>query len=727
MLASSNRRNKLLIGTVLAGSTLVAWAPAQAQDAAATTMLEEISVEVSRERTIDRRSSIGLDQYDIPGDAPGGLTRSTTSTGILGNKRVVDIPFATTGFTGKLIRDQQAQVASDILKNDASVTVQNTFGYYDDRFYIRGFEVSAADRLYDGAQVGFLSKFALEGIQSIEILKGPAAVLFGTGATQGIGGIINFVPKRVLPFDYTSVTSSYIAPGYLGTNVDISRRGGERNEFGIRFNGAFNDGAFHNGTRLRHELAQINLDYAPSDRVRLSADFVYAANFNDRDQLPFSLLPGIPVPRAIRADRNYAQRWSFTDNPQYLGFVKAEVDINDVWMLSTHYRRSFFVNNFLATAPTIRNAAGDYALLPIRFNSETSGDGGQANVRGRIETGALRHEVNVGIDIENDRSFASTGAFGDALASNLFNPVYYPRPVVQGGPARLSNDTLVTTAYGTDLVTLPGGIVQLLGGLRYVRIRNADFDTTTGDGIGRDTQEKAVPLAALLLHPTPDTLIYASYAQGFQRGGVAPIGAVNFNSVLPPVPSEQFEVGAKAEFAGLIGTIAAFRIERALEYLDAKTLLFVQNGLQRHDGIEASLAGEVRPGTRLVASVMALDPKAEATGDVRTDGNAPIGVPRFQASLYGEYDLPPVQGLTLTAGVYYLGAQYVDLENTQKIPEWARVDLGLRYRTRVGPGTRATFRLGIDNVADHRYYASAANGLGIGAPRTFKGSLQLEW
>ncbi|WP_162501362.1 TonB-dependent receptor [Methylobacterium crusticola] len=670
---------------------------------------------------------VGLDAYRTPGDAPGGLTRAVTSGGILGSKRVVDTPFSVTGFTDKLIRDQQAQVATDILRNDASVTVQNTLGSFADQLYIRGFEVALTDRLYDGAQVGYLNKFALEGIQRIEVLKGSSAVLFGVSTSQGIGGIINFVPKRALPFDYTSVTASYVAPGYVGTNVDVSRRGGERDEFGLRFNGAFNDGTLYSGTSLRHELAQINLDYAPSDRVRLYADFVYAANFNDRDQLPFTLLPGVPVPRAIRADRNYAQRWNYTDNPGSLGYVRAEVDLSDAWTLSAHYRHSFFGNNYFAVIPTIGDATGHYSLFPFRINSHIEGDGGQLNLRGRFDTGFLRHEASVGVDVENDRIFTSTPAFGEPLASSLFNPVYYPRPDLQTGSARLSNDTLVRTGYATDLITLPGGAVQILGGVRYVDILSANVDTALGTSTARTSQDRAVPLAALLLHPTPDTLLYASYAQGFQRGSIAPANAVNANAALPPIPSEQVEAGAKAEFAGLIATVAAFRIERSLEYVDAATQRFVQSGLQVHSGLEASLAGEVSPGVRLLASVMALDPVAQRTGDPLTDGRVPIGVPRFQSSLYGEVDLPFERGLTLTGGLYYVGSQYVDLLNTQRIPAWARVDLGLRYRRQLDPTTLATLRLGVENAADHRYYASAASGLGLGAPRTFKVALQVEW
>ncbi|WP_375465321.1 hypothetical protein [uncultured Methylobacterium sp.] len=67
-------------------------------------------------------------------------------------------------------------------------------------------------------------------------------------------------------------------------------------------------------------------------------------------------------------------------------------------------------------------------------------------------------------------------------------------------------------------------------------------------------------------------------------------------------------------------------------------------------GGQARVSGEVARGTRLIASVMALDPMAERTGDPSTDGRVPIGVPRFQASLYGEYDVPFAKGLTLTAG-----------------------------------------------------------------------------
>lgn len=181
------------LGLLMALGSVV---PASAQQSTVT--LEEISVEGAGGRAVLPPG--GLDEYKFPGDAPGGLTRGVTDGGILGNRRVVDTPFSITGFTDKLIRDQQGQVATDILKNDASVTVQNTLGYFADQLYIRGFEVSITDRLYNGAQVGYLNRFALEGVQSIQILKGPSAILYGVGGAQGIGGIVNYIPKRALPF-----------------------------------------------------------------------------------------------------------------------------------------------------------------------------------------------------------------------------------------------------------------------------------------------------------------------------------------------------------------------------------------------------------------------------------------------------------------------------------------------------------------------------------------------
>lgn len=659
--------------------------------------------------------------------APGGLTLNATSGGALGKRSTLQTPFSTSGFSEKLIKDQQALTPSDVLKNDASVTLASTYGYFTDVPYIRGFPLGTSGPLYDGQSFDGLNKFALEGIERIEVFKGPAAVLFGVGLSPAIGGVVNFVPKRPLPFDYNSVTTSWIQNSYVQTAVDFSRRYGENREFGIRFNGAYGDGQFQNDTGLRHDLAQLNLDWRPSDSVRLYADILYVENINRRDQLPFTLEPGLPIPAPFSSRRNYAQQWNYTENPAALGFVKAEVDLNETWTLDLSARSYWLGNNFLAILPTISNAAGAYTQFGFYFPSSSGTNvGGQANLRGKFDTGGLRHEVSFGVDVQRARNLAGPFMFDGPFFSNIYNPVYVPKPSIVTGPQRPLSEQSVNSASATDLVTLAGGFFQVLGGVRHVSYSSKNFDYNLDEPVNTLNQSKDLPVGAILFHPTQNTTIYASYAQGFEPGNPAPVGAVNALSLLPPIASEQFEVGAKAQLSWLTASVAAFRINRNLQYLDPTSLVFVDNGRQIHDGFEASLSGEPIKGTRFIASAMVLDPRVSNTGDPNTESRVPIGVPRFQTSMFVDQDIPWLPGLSVNGGVYYVGSQFYDLTNTLAIDAFTRADVGLKYRTLIARYT-ATFRFNVENVTDLNYYASPVNGLALGTPRTFKFSAQLQW
>ena len=411
-----------------------------------------------------------------------------------------------------------------------------------------------------------------------------------------------------------------------------------------------------------------------------------------------------------------------------LGVLRTEIDLGHDWMLNLAYRGQHYENDFIATVPTITNNAGGYSINAIQsipqnyFNT-----GGQAIVSGKLQTGPLRHEITFGTDIQKDSATGGGQVPFGPFASNLFRPVYYPEPTRVPKPDFRLLDSLATTAFASDLVSFPGDVVQVLGAFRWADINYATFDRNTNLRTLKTDQDKVVPIGALLIHPTPETLLYASYAQGFERGGLAPNTAANAGLSLPPISSEQIEVGGKATLAGVTASLALFRIDRALEYVDTATNRFVQNGRQVHEGIEFALSGEPIEGVRLLGGVTGLDPVVRRTGNPLTEGRDPIGVPRIAVSTYGEYDLPWVRGLTLTGGVYYTGREFYDLTNQRSVTPGARVDLGLRYDT-LFDGVRATFRLGVENVADRYYWAAAtASGLALASPRTIKASVQLRW
>ncbi|PII39411.1 hypothetical protein T190_06015 [Sinorhizobium meliloti CCBAU 01290] len=114
---------------------------------------------------------------------------------MLGNRPVLQTPFSITALTSKLIRDQQAQSVADVTLNDPSVRQDAPAFSERDSFFIRGFSVTNLDTLYDG--LPYLTnprRSFLEGIERVEILKGPTALV--NGGMGRVGGTLNLVPKR---------------------------------------------------------------------------------------------------------------------------------------------------------------------------------------------------------------------------------------------------------------------------------------------------------------------------------------------------------------------------------------------------------------------------------------------------------------------------------------------------------------------------------------------------
>ena len=126
-----------------------------------------------------------------------------------------------------------------------------------------------------------------------------------------------------------------------------------------------------------------------------------------------------------------------------------------------------------------------------------------------------------------------------------------------------------------------------------------------------------------------------------------------------------------------------------------------------------------------------LDAKQVSTGDAATEGKRTIGVPRMQANLGAEWDIPGVPGLTVDGRAVYTGSTYADSINTQQVPSWTRLDVGARYIWDMN-GTLVTLRARVDNITDRDYWASVggypgAGYLTLGSGRTYSLNASFEF
>jgi iron complex outermembrane receptor protein len=249
-----------------------------------TVSLQKLTDSSSAEVTVP--GAIALETIDVQGANPnstmtpmpayvGGQVATGGRLGLLGNRNIFDTPFNTTSYTDKTIREQGATSIGDVLANDPSARVLSSQANGGETFYIRGFPVANSNVAFDGLYGIYpYWKGSVASAERVEVLKGPGALLFGMSPGGAVGGTVNIVPKRADDTPLTRVTGNYLSDSNFGGQVDVGRRFGANNEFGVRFNGVLRDGESYRDTSQRQGEATLGLDYK-GDRVRLSADLGY--------------------------------------------------------------------------------------------------------------------------------------------------------------------------------------------------------------------------------------------------------------------------------------------------------------------------------------------------------------------------------------------------------------------------------------------------------------------
>jgi iron complex outermembrane receptor protein len=258
--------------------------------------------------------------------------------------------------------------------------------------------------------------------------------------------------------------------------------------------------------------------------------------------------------------------------------------------------------------------------------------------------------------------------------------------------------------------------VQVTLGVRKQNIKSDNYNAagvvTTSYDDGRTT-----PLFGAVIKPWDHVSFYYNYIEGLSKGDIAPSTASNAGEIFAPYVSRQHELGVKVDYGTFTSTLALFQITKPSGEL-AYGVFSVQ-GEQRNRGLELNVFGEVAPGTRLLGGVTLLDAELTKTAAAANRGNKPVGVPEVQANLWAEWDTSWVEGLTLTGGAIHTGSQYVNQANTQKLDDWTRFDVGVRYTTRIDERP-TTFRATVQNVLDHEYWSGVASygAFSQGSPRT---------
>ncbi len=645
----------------------------------------------------------------------GGQFARGGSLGILGNTDLMNVPFSTTNYTSELIQNQQALSVADVVMNDASVRTLTSRGGFGDDFQVRGFTVSNTDISMNGLfGLSPSTRVPLEMIERVEVLKGPGALANGVGPGGSIGGSINVVTKRAADAPLTRLTTTYMGKSQLGAHLDVGRRFGEDNQWGVRVNGLVRGGEGNiDGGKQNLNLGSVGLDYIGA-RTRWSMDAL-ATRGETKEFRPQTSFAGsaLAVPAVPDARLNFYPGTKLQDNVKTV-MSRIEHDLSDSTTLygSLGYTDLDYEQTFPSGRP---DALGNFNVSNAYYDQYTQVQSGR---RGRAYQVQNRwREPHPGCGCELPRS-------GDGL---LLCHVDHHQPLQPVQPRAPASDDRGAWRARPQL----GHRTIQRGGGRHHGFRQRQRAGHAGpapsddeaDQLQRDLWRTDQPvrqgcrhapgrpglqaneerLGLYQLHGGPRARRYGR-PDHRQRGR-------NF----APQKSKQNEVGVKVDWGRLTTQAAVYQIKRPGSITDPVTNVYSFGGEQRNRGLELTAYGEIQRGLRAMASASFNSAKLTRTAGGVNQGNNAAGVPDRTFNLGLDWDTP-VQGLSINGRVINTSAVYADAANRLRVDAWTRLDLGARYATKVA-GKPVVFRANLENVADKNYWV-VSNYVTVGAPRT---------
>lgn len=695
-------RHLLAAGIVLGSGS--AWA----QSAPSAQTLPEVQVQATTEAG------------GLKAPYAGGQVARGGNLGVLGQQDVMNTPFSTVNFTSKVMEDQQARTLADVVINDASVRMTTGHTGFDDTFIIRGLAVGAQDVGVNGLY-GLISQNRVPAqlAERVELLKGPGALMNGIAPGGSVGGSINILTKRADDAPLTRVIGLFQSQSNFGIGLDLGRRFGENNAWGVRFNGQVRNGeaSIDNGNQ-RGGFGSLGVDYR-SRRLRWSLDAIQQRDTTEDFRPQISLLGTLTaIPAAPNARGNWYPGTNLVQRDSTI-MTRVEYDLND--SLTTYaaigYRDGMNDQTFpTSTSPV--DGAGNFTVRTTYYDSYTKTTSGTAGLRWKFATGSVDHTLSAAVtSMYQEAGNAYIGAAGPTTASNIYNPS--PLPAVAGvrtDPAKASETTFNSFAV-VDTLSFDKGRYLLTLGARKQSVGLDSFSTATGALTTAYGASQISPLAAVVFKPVNNVSLYANYTSGLSNGRIVPAGYANTGAALAPYKSTQVEGGVKVDWGRLSTTAAVYQLDRPAAPFGAPGGVYGYFGEQRNRGVELSAFGEIQRGLRGLASMSFIDAKLTSTQNGVNQGNTAAGVPDTTATASLDWDTPWVSGLSLNGRAVYTSGAYLSAANTTKFDSWTRWDIGARYRTLVN-GKAVVVRANLENLFNKNYWLTTGTYVTVASPRT---------
>ncbi|MBE9829573.1 TonB-dependent siderophore receptor [Campylobacter concisus] len=671
-------------------------------------------------------TDVSLDGISVEDSADDGYRATTSEVGKT-NTPILEIPQTVNVVTQQQLKDKKPENLMESLQNVSGVSYANTTSGNFDAALKRGFGGGRDGSIMrNGVSAGVTHNFNAT-VQSVEVLKGPASLLYGV---QDAGGIINLVTKKPLYENSNEI--------WLGTGNKKYR------DFGFDSTGALGESGFAyrfifdwSGKDYWREYGEYkNLLIAPSisykgDDYRIDAAYSHTKYTDPADRGMYMLESGqiLDIDKKVRLDEPFNEIDGKVDTFD-LSFEK---NFGENWLLKGAYAFSRSLHEYGQARIMNINLASGIAKRRMEWyeDFEHKTHAGSLTLNGIVETGSITHNLLFGVDAKEylrQRPEARQIEANDARNNiNIYSPIYGRVSVddikSRGASKKTQYHKLKTIGtYAQDSINLTDSLI-FVAGLRYEYYNQIVGDqnryiarplpfTKSIDKSGG----KLLYNVGLLYLLTPEWSVYTSHSQSFKpQTSIGSKGAVS----LEPEEGKSIEFGTKFQNNSITAMAAVFNIDKKNIINNVNNISYT-SGKANSRGVEFDFNGRITDGLSISSSYTYTKTKLKEDRNMAWKVGRPLeATPKHQASLFANYDFTHlgVKGLRIGGGARYFGSWYTYNQQKSsaaygsfyKLPHAITYDAFVSYTTKIS-GYETVFAFNVKNLTDKLYYVTASSG-----------------
>ena len=700
--------------------------------------LQEVNVRADAKRVKAARS------YSIASD---GDLRDRVNLGVLGKANAFTAPITVVNYDEQALNNTEARTLVDaVAKKDASVWQFGGESNTLTGLYFRGYQLDARQFSVNGL-AGMYGTQGTASVQvgSAQLIKGASTAVNGMDPEGAVSGSVNIETKKAADEGNRKIGLGWFSNNRAQGTFDLGQRFGENKEFGVRANGKLRHGDTpRDGYSEDNKEFALNADYR-GEKLRVAFDSIYAKRKTNGGRARMQDIQNASgrLFDAPEGKVNLAPSWQAQNTRGQTNMLTFEWDAFENAQITggIGYNNARYYGNF--ASPTVTSSgltynSGRARLTDQRFKTLSM----NLTARGEFETGPVSHNWSAAFDRIDRKRTTYQGA--RQTRSSVIDPSLDIPTQLAKLDSNLGTAWSATPSVDTVIKVNSLAVSDTLGFVdnKYRLTLGGRFQAVEQKNKLNGRKADASRFSPMLMAawvPQPDLVVYGNYMEDLEPSDIRTDDDGHVTMADPRV-SRQFEVGVRKNWGDFVTTLNAFQIKRpgywrgnttsgtdfAMRKNAGLAYSGSEQGMERSRGIEfntyANLLNKtLRPsfGLMYLQSTVKDYPNF---ADNLVNG-VQVANPRVIAKAGVEWDTPFAKGLTLNGNVSYFGKSYQDTQKQYAFPSYTLVDVGARYKTKLGKNT-LTVSSSVENLFNKNYWQVQRGQYDrsfavVGMPRTY--------